>query len=154
MNFTYDLWSMQTIWIQMRPQIMWGLIWDPYWLTLRSYISKLFDENNECLHILQNINDREHLLSGQWIKTPSPVWTPYLFGVFLVLEAGECGPVHDDVDLVPGATSRGLHGRLHLVLAAQVALVVNQAACRCRRCLCRNDNTIQVKYRLNGATLV
>ena len=46
-------WSLQTFWIQMRPHKMWGLIWEPNCLTLRLYISKKLDWNNENFAIFE-----------------------------------------------------------------------------------------------------
>ena len=43
-------WPLQTVWIQMRPHKMWGLICDPNCLTHRLYIRKKLDENEEFLH--------------------------------------------------------------------------------------------------------
>ena len=43
-NFEDLWWSLQTIWIQMRPHKMWGLIWDLNCETQRLSISKNLDE--------------------------------------------------------------------------------------------------------------
>ena len=49
-NFEDRWWSLQTIWIQMKPHITWGFIWDPICLTL--YLGG----NNDFLHLLKEQN--------------------------------------------------------------------------------------------------
>ena len=54
-DFEDRWWQLQTSWIQMRPHITLGLIWDPKCLTLRLYIyiGNILYGNNEFLQILE-----------------------------------------------------------------------------------------------------